>query len=48
MPKVDVRDLDFIDDDYVSYEKIRRTPKKQDKSDEKIESESKKSDVKNK
>ena len=46
MPKVDVRDLDLIDDDYVSYEKIRRNPKKQGKSDEKTESESKKSDVK--
>ena len=46
MPKVDVRDIDFIDDDYVSYEKIRRTPKKQDKFDEKAEPESKKSDVK--
>ena len=46
MPKVDVRDLDFIDDDYVSYEKIRRTPKKEVKSDEKTQSDSKKSDVK--
>ncbi len=48
MPKIDVRDLDLIDDDYVSYEKIRRAPKKQDKSDEKTESKSKKSDVKDK
>ena len=46
MPNVDVRDLDFVDDDYVSYEIIRKTPKKQDKSDEKTESESKKSNVK--
>ena len=46
MPKVDVRDIDFIDDDYVSYEKIRRAPKKKDRPDEKAESESKKSDVK--
>ena len=46
MPKVDVRDLDLIDEDYVGYEKIRRTPKKQDKPDEKPKSEQKKSDVK--
>ena len=43
MPKIDVRDLDFIDDDYVGYEKIRKTPKKESKSDEKPNSESKKS-----
>ena len=46
MPKVDVRDLDLIDEDYVSYEKIRRTPKKEIKLDEKSKSEPKKSDVK--
>ena len=46
MPKIDVRDLDFIDDDYVSYEKIRKAPKKESKSEEKPQSEPKKSDVK--
>ena len=46
MPKVDVRDLDFIDDDYVSYEKIRKTPKKESEPEEKPQSEPKKSDVK--
>jgi len=46
MPKVDVRELDFIDDDYVGYEKIRKTPKKEIKTDEKPKSEQKKSDVK--
>jgi hypothetical protein len=45
MPKVDVRDLDFIDDDYMSYEKIRKAPKKESKPEEKPKSESKKSDV---
>tara|TARA_R110000824_G_scaffold309579_1_gene496963 strand:+ start:306 stop:452 length:147 start_codon:yes stop_codon:yes gene_type:complete len=45
MPKVDVRELDFIDDDYVGYEKIRKTPKKEIKPDEKPKSEPKKSDV---
>ena len=46
MPRVDVRDLDFIDEDYVGYEKIRKTPKKESKSDDKHKSEQKKSDVK--
>ena len=45
MPKIDVRELDFIDDDYVGYEKIRKTPKKENKSDEKPKNESKKVDV---
>ena len=46
MPKIDVRDLDFIDDDYIGYEKIRKTPKKESKPEEKPQSEPKKSDVK--
>jgi hypothetical protein len=46
MPKIDVRELDFIDDDYIGYEKIRKTPKKESKSEEKPKSEPKKSDVK--
>ena len=46
MPKVDVRDLDFIDDDYVGYEKIRKTPKKEKKTEEQPKSDKKKSDVK--
>ena len=46
MPKIDVRDLDLIDEDYMSYEKIRKAPKKESKPDEKTQSESKKSDVK--
>ena len=46
MPKVDVRDLDFIDEDYMSYEKIRKAPKKESKSEEKLKSEPKKSDAK--
>ena len=46
MPKIDVRDLDFIDDDYVGYEKIRKAPKKESIPEEKPQSESKKSDVK--
>ena len=45
MPKIDVRELDFIDDDYVGYEKIRKTPKKENKPDEKPKSEQKKYDV---
>jgi hypothetical protein len=45
MPRVDVRELDFIDDEYVGYEKIRKTPKKESKPEEKPQSESKKSDV---
>ena len=48
MPKIDVRDLDFIDDEYVGYEKIRKAPKKESKSEEKPKSESKKSDVREK
>ena len=47
MPKVDVRDLDFIDDDYVEYEKIRKIPKKES-TDDKSKSKSKKTDVKEK
>ena len=46
MPKIDVRDLDFIDEDYVGYEKIRKAPKKEIKLDEKPKSKPKKSDVK--
>ena len=46
MPKINVRDLDFIDDDYVGYEKIRKTPKKEKKTEEKPKSDKKKSDVK--
>ena len=46
MPKIDVRDLDFIDDDYIGYEKIRKTPKKESKPEENPKSEPKKSDVK--
>ena len=46
MPKIDVRDLDFIDDEYVGYEKIRKSPKKESKPEEKPQSEPKKSDVK--
>ena len=46
MPKIDVRELDFIDDDYVEYEKIRKTPKKESKPDEKPKSDKKKSNVK--
>ena len=46
MPKVNVRELDFIDDDYVGYEKIRKTPKKEIRLDEKPKSNQKKSDVK--
>ena len=45
MPKIDVRDLDFVDDDYIGYEKIRKTPKKESKSEEKPESDQKKSDI---
>tara|TARA_R110002074_G_scaffold189543_2_gene355405 strand:+ start:23872 stop:24018 length:147 start_codon:yes stop_codon:yes gene_type:complete len=45
MPKVDTRDLDFIDDDYVGYEKIRKTPKKEIKADEKPKSNQNKLDV---
>lgn len=45
MPKIDVRELDFIDDDdgYVGYEKIRKTPKKESTPDNKPKSELKKS-----
>ena len=46
MPKVDVRELDFIDDDYVGYEKIRKAPKKEEKTDKKSKHKQKKSDVK--
>ena len=46
MPKIDVRDLDFVDDDYIGYEKIRKTPKKESKPEENPKSEQKKSDVK--
>ena len=46
MPKIDVRDLDFIDDDYVNYEKIRKASKKENKPEEKPQSEPKKSDNK--
>ena len=45
MPKIDVRELDFIDEDYVGYEKIRKTPKKEIKAEEKPKSDPKKSDV---
>ena len=38
MTSLDVRDLDFIDDDYVSYEKIRKAPKKESKPEEKPKS----------
>ena len=49
MPKIDLRDLDFVDDDYIGYEKIRKTPKKESKSEEKKPKlETKKSDVKEK
>ena len=47
MPKLDIRDLDFIEDDFIGYEKIRKTPKKQVKTEEKKhKSEQKKTDVK--
>ena len=46
MPIVDIRDLDFIDDDYVGYEKIRKTSKKESEPDNKPKSTKKKSDVK--
>jgi len=47
MPKIDARDLDFIDEEYMgkSYEKIRKTPKKKSKPEEKPKSEQKKYDV---
>jgi hypothetical protein len=47
MPKIDARDLDFIDEEYMgkSYEKIRKTPKKESKPEEKPKNESKKVDV---
>jgi hypothetical protein len=47
MPKIDTRDLDFIDEEYMgtSYEKIRKAPKKEIKLDEKPKSEQNKSDV---
>ena len=48
MPKIDVRDLDFIDEDYTGYEKIRKTPKKESKPDDKPKSKQKKSNVKDK
>ena len=48
MPKLDIRDLDFIDDDLIGYEKIRKSPKKEVKLKEKPKSEQKKSDVKDK
>ncbi len=46
MPKINIREIDFIDDDFVGYEKIRKTPKKVSKPEEKPKSEQKKSDVK--
>ena len=45
MPKIDIREIDFIDEDYVGYEKIRKAPKKEIKLDEKPKSEQNKSDV---
>ena len=45
MPKIDIRELDSIDDDYIEYEKIRKTPKKQEHDEQKVESEQKKSKV---
>ena len=44
MPKVNTRDWESYDDDnYISYEKIRKTIKKDEKKDEKSKNNSKKS-----
>jgi hypothetical protein len=45
MPKVDTRDWKSYDDDnFISYEKIRKTTKKDEKKDEKSKNDLKKSD----
>ena len=45
MPKVDIRDLESYDEDnYIGYEKIRKTTKKDEKKDKNSKNDSKKSD----
>ena len=45
MPKVDTRDWESYDEDnFISYEKIRKTTKKDEKKDEKSKNDLKKSD----
>ena len=44
MPKIDTKDWEFYDEDnFVSYEKIRKNVKKDEKKDEKPKNELKKS-----
>ena len=44
MPKIDTRDWESYDEDnFVSYQKIRKTIKKDEKKDEKCKNKSKKS-----
>ena len=49
MPKVDIRDIEHIDDEYVNYEKIIKHKKKQkENEDEKNKLKLKKSEIKEK
>ena len=42
MPKIDLRDLDSVDDDFLVYEKFKRNQKKENNSEQKPKIEPKK------